>query len=90
MRDGAGWLHSKKAKMFDMFGNSVGFNFSEESSSYRSWTGSLATLMVFVITLMVTVQNVIVLQNRDGTLIFEALNTNQNDETRIFTQEDGF
>ena len=31
LRDGAGCCHSDKAKWFDMFGQSVGFNFSEKS-----------------------------------------------------------
>ena len=35
-------------------------------------------------------QNVILLFKRDRTLIIEALNTKQNDETRLFTQKDGF
>ena len=74
MRDGEGCLHSEKAKYLDMFGSSMGFNFSEKSADYRSWVGSLATILIFILTLTATVQNVIILHNRDGTMIIEALN----------------
>ena len=73
-----------------MFSESKGFNFSEKSADYRSWVGSLASLLVFVLTLAATVQNIMILHKRDGTLIIEALDVKKNDETRIFTQDDGF
>ena len=56
-----------------MFSESKGFNFSEKSTDFRSWIGSLASLLVFVLTLTATVQSLIILHKRDGTLIIEAL-----------------
>ena len=73
-----------------MFGQNVGFNFSEKSSNYRSWVGSLATIIILVLTLTAIVQNAIILYNRDGTLITQALHVNQNDDKKNFTQDDGF
>ena len=90
MRDGTGFFQSQKVKQFDMFGSEPGLNFSEESSRFKSWAGSLATCLIFAITLVVTVQNVIVLNNRDNTLFSSQLKYRHNDATRIFTEKDGF
>ena len=45
---------------------------------------------MIIITLIVTTQYILMMNARDGTLVIEALSTLKNDETRIFTQEDGF
>ena len=58
LRDGTGCLNSTKVKAFDPFGKSIGFNFSEKNSDFRSWTGSCTSLIVYVIVILVTVQNV--------------------------------
>ena len=43
-----------------------------------------------MITLVVTVQNAIVLKNRDNTLFTSQLKYRYNDATRIFKEKDGF
>ena len=48
------------------------------------------TCLIFVITLVVTVQNAIVLKNRDNTLFTSQLKYRYNDATRIFKEKDGF
>ena len=57
-----------------MFGESKGFNYSEKSAEYRSCIGSLATIVVFIFTMTATVQNAIILHNRDRSLIIQSLN----------------
>ena len=77
-------------KRYDIFGQPVSFNFSEDSSDYKSLAGFFLTCAVFTITILFTVQNIIILRERDGTLITTAVKANYNDENRIFTEEDGF
>ena len=80
----------KAMKKYDIFGQPVGFNFSEDSSDYKSMTGLFLTCLVFTITILFTVQNIIVLRERNGTLFTTAVKANYNDENRIFTEDDGF
>ena len=77
-------------KQNDIFGETVGFNFSEDSSDYKSLPGLFITCLVFTITVLFTVQNIIILRDRNGTLFTSALKTNYNGEDRIFTEDDGF
>ena len=80
----------KAMKKYDIFGQPVGFNFSEDSSDYKSMSGLFLTCIVFTITILFTVQNIIILRERNGTLFTTADKANYNDENRIFTEEDGF
>ena len=89
-RDGAGCLHSNKIKQIDQFGENIGFNFSAKSTDFRSWVGSMATCIVLMVTLVVTVQNGIRLQKRGGTIFTSALKAQGNEDYRIFSEKDGF
>ena len=80
----------KAMKRYDIFGQPVGFNFSEDSTEYKSMAGLFLTCIVFTITILFTVQNIIILRARNGTLFTSAVKTNFNDENRIFTEDDGF
>ena len=77
-------------KKYDMFGETVGFNFSEDSSDYKSLPGLFFTCIVFIITLLFTVQNIIILRDRKGTLFTSTLKTNYYGDEKIFTEDDGF
>ena len=55
---------ARKFAIFDSFGTSVGFNFSEESKEFKSVCGSIMTFFVMILTLSFTLQGIIVLEGR--------------------------
>ena len=73
---------------FDHFGESVGFNFSENSSDFKSCAGALFTCLVMLVTLAFTVQNVIVLKEYQGTRFMNSIEKNGN-LGKTFSEEDG-
>ena len=77
-------------KRYDIFGQTEGFNLTQESPEFKSSAGTVLTAIVFLITILFTIQSIIVLQKRNGTLFMTAVKTNKNDDSRIFTEEDGF
>ena len=77
-------------KKYDIFGETIGFNFSEDSSDYKSLPGLFLTCIVFTIVFLFTVQNIMILRDRKGTLFTSTLKTNYYGDDKIFTEDDGF
>ena len=64
-------LNSKRKQKiaeFDIFGKNIGFNFSKDSTDYKSICGSILTCFVMMLTLSFTLQSIIVLMGRRDTL----------------------
>ena len=80
----------KALKRYDIFGEPVGFNCSEDSTKYKSIAGLFMTCLVFTITLLFTVQNIMILRDRKGTHFTSTLKTNYYGDDKIFTEDDGF
>ena len=81
-------INKEKVAQFDNFGTSVGFNFSEDSSNYTSVCGSILTCFIMLLTFAFTLQSIIVLNGRLGTVFTTTLEKEAN-EGRIFNKEDG-
>ena len=87
-KEGKTCMNKESIAKFDSFGTSVGFNFSEESSVYSSVCGSILTCIVMMLTLVFTLQGIIVLEGRRDTLFTTTQELEANAD-RIFTAEDG-
>ena len=68
----------------------MNLNFSTKNAEYKSWAGSLTSCLIYAVTLLLVVQNTIILHARDGSSFTSAEKVKFNDENRIFGQDDGF
>ena len=81
-------IKKEKVAQFDNFGTSIGFNFSEESSNYTSLCGSILTCSIMLLTFAFTLQSIVVLNGRKGTVFTTTLEKEAN-EGRALTKDDG-
>ena len=80
----------QKMVMFDQFGKNVGFNFSEQNHSFKSWPGAILFCIIFLTTIVFAVESLIVMQQRKATLFTSATKVRHHDQERVFTQNDGY
>ena len=87
-RESNSCIKNEKIAQYDNFGTSIGFNFSEESSNYTSVCGSILTCFIMLLTFAFTLQSIIVLNGRKGTVFTTTLEKEAN-AGRIFNKDDG-
>ena len=84
-----GILKSESFLKFDQFGSTMSFNFQGGSSTYRSPHGACISLLVMIITLIFTIERIIVLIDKEDTKFTTTMQYNSLEDTEAFTSDDG-